>query len=145
MPREKATQILSWRALLIELAKQPFNGVRHFRRRATIANRPRDRCKLAHAAANAKVVGIHHAPILLDLLAFNADVRDPVLPAAIRAAGDVQLELLLKARQPLIEFLRKPARKALRLGKGQLAKFRTRARNGSARKSRSAHRQADRA
>src|SRR6266404_3398121 len=116
MPREKATQIFAGRALFVEFAQQSLDGVRHIRSCATVSNRSRNRRKLAHTPTYAEVVGIHHAPILLDLLAFNADVRDPVLPAAIRAPGDVQLELLLKSGQALIEFLGKPAGKALRLG-----------------------------
>src|SRR5712672_319284 len=116
MPREKATEIFAGRALFVEFAQQSLDGVRHIRGRATISNRPRNGRELTNAAADAEVVGIDHASILLDLLAFNTDVRDPVLPAAIRAPGDVQLELLLKSRQALIEFLGKPAGKALRLG-----------------------------
>src|SRR5882762_1727376 len=116
MPSEKATQIFAGRALFVEFAQQSLNSVRDVGSSATVSNRSRNRRKLAHAAAYAEVVGIHHAPVLLDLLAFNADVRNPVLPAAIRAAGDVQLELFLKSGQPLIEFLCQPARKALRLG-----------------------------
>src|SRR6266478_8119010 len=127
MPREKATQIFAGRALFVEFAQQALDGVRHIRSCATISNRPRNGRELTNASANAEVVGIDHASILLDLLAFNADVRDPVLPAAIRAAGDVQLELFLKSRQALIEFLCKPAGKALRFSERQLAKFRARA------------------
>jgi len=67
-----------------------------------------------------------------------------MLPAAIRATRDVQLKLLLKSGNPLIQLFRKPARKAFRLGQRQLAKFRTRASNRAARKSGSTHRQADR-
>src|SRR5882757_9328673 len=124
MPREKATQIFAGRALLVEFAQQSLDGVRHIRRCATVSNRSRNGCELTNASANAKVVGIDHPPILLDLLAFNADVRDPVLPAAIRAPGDVQLELLLKAGQALVQFFCEPTRKALRLSKRQFTKFR---------------------
>src|SRR5712675_646359 len=144
MPREKATQIFAGRALLVEFAQQSLDGVRHIRRCAAISNRPRNGCELTNAAANAKVVGIDHASILLDLLAFNADVRNPMLSAAIRATGNVQLELFLKSRQALIEFLCKPAGKALRFSERQLAKFRARASHCSTRKGGSAHGQADR-
>src|SRR6267378_6805087 len=142
--REKAAQIFAGRALPVEFAQQPLDGVRHFGRRAPITYRPRNRRKLPHAAPNAEVIRVHHPSIDLQLLAFDADVRDPMLPATIRASSDVQLELLLEPRQALIELFRKPAREALCFCQRQLAKFRTGAGNGAARKRRGAHRQAHR-
>src|SRR6202158_235015 len=142
--REETPQILARCALLVEFAQQPLYGVRHFGRRATEAHRPRNRSELAHAAANAEVIRVDHPTVDLQLLAFDSNVRDPVLAAAIWASSDVQLELLLESRQSLIELFREPARKALRLSQRQLAELRPRASNGSARKSRSAYRQADR-
>src|SRR5712664_1381572 len=115
MPREKAPQVLARCALLVEFAQQPLDGVRHFRRRAAITDGPRNRRKLAHAASNAEVIRVDHPAIDLQLFAFNTDVRNPVLAAAIRASGDVQPELLLKARKPLIELFRKPARESRRM------------------------------
>src|SRR6266446_3407119 len=141
MPREKAPQVLARCALLVEFAQQPLDGVRHFRRRAAITDGPRNRRKLAHAASNAEVIRVDHPAIDLQLFAFNTDVRNPVLAAAIRASGDVQPELLLKARKPLIELFRKPARESFRFRERQLAEFRPGASDGAARKSRSAHRQ----
>src|SRR6266481_4107916 len=142
--REKAAQIFAGRALPVEFAQQPLDGVRHFGSRAPITYRPRNRRKLPHAAPNAEVIRVHHPSIDLQLLAFDADVRDPMLPATIRASSDVQLELLLKPRQALIELFRKPAREALCFCQRQLAKFRTGASYGAACKSGSAHRQASR-
>src|SRR5713226_7933473 len=139
---EKAPQIFAGCALLVEFAQQPLDGVRHFRRRATKAHGPRNRRELAHAAPDAEVIRVDHPAIDLQLFAFDADVRDPVLPAAIRASGDVQLELLLEPRQALIELFRKPTREAFCFCQCQLAKFRTGAGNGPARKSGSAYRQA---
>src|SRR6266478_7971229 len=144
MAREKAAKIFVGLALLAEFAQQPFDGVRHFGRRAAKPDGPRNRRELADAAPNAEVIRVDHPAIDLQLLAFDADVRNPVLAAAIRASGDVQLEVLLETRQALIELFRKPAREALRFGQRQLAKFRTGAGNGAARKRRGAHRQAHR-
>jgi hypothetical protein len=46
---------------------------------------------LAHRSAEAEVVGVGELAFVLDLLAFDADVGDPVLAAAVGAAGDVSL------------------------------------------------------
>src|ERR1700686_1562063 len=141
LPRKKAPQILPGRSLLIECAEQPLDGVRNLRSRATITERPRDRSTLAHAPANAKVVRIYHASIHFQLLALDPNVRNPVLPATIRASGDVQLQLLLKARKPLIELFGEPAREAFRFRQRQLAEFRSGASHRAARKRRGPHRQ----
>ena len=82
---------------------------------------------LAYGSAQAEVVRVGQLAFVLDLLAFHADVGDPVLAAAIRAAGHIQPELLIELRQPLFQFVHQPARKALGLGDGQLAEFRARA------------------
>src|ERR1700737_594415 len=141
---EKPPQILAGRALLVEFPKQPLNGIRHFRGRAAITDGPRNRRKLTHAAADAEVIRVDHATIDLQLLAFDSNVRNPMLPAAIGAASDVQLQLLLKTGQPLIELFRKPAREAFRLCERELAKFRARASGGATRKRRRANWKPDR-
>src|SRR5881628_1759009 len=84
----------------------------------------------ADGAADAEVVGIDERPALLDLLAFDAEVGDPVLPAAVRAARDVDPQVLVEPRQPPLERLYEPTRKPFRLGERQLAKLRARARDG---------------
>src|ERR1700686_2727868 len=94
VPRKKEAQVFAGIPPLIELTQKTFNRIRHIGRRAAIPDRPRNRGKLANASADAEVVGIYHAPILLDLLTFNADVCNPVLSAAIRAACDVQTSAL---------------------------------------------------
>ena len=65
---------------------------------------------VADSAADAEVVGVDELAVVLDLLAFDADVGDPVLAAAVGAAGDVELELLVEAGQALFELLDEPAR-----------------------------------
>ena len=44
----------------------------------------------ADGSADAEVEGVDHLAVLLDLLAFEADVGDPVLAAGVGAAGDVE-------------------------------------------------------
>jgi hypothetical protein len=63
---------------------------------------------LANRSSDAEVVGVDELPVLLDLLALQPEVSDPVLAATIGASGDVQLEVLLEARQPLVEFFAQP-------------------------------------
>jgi hypothetical protein len=89
-------------------------------------------CVLADRSAEAEVVGVGELALVLDLLAFDADVGDPVLAAAIGAAGDVQLELLVELRQALFELVDEPAREALGLSDGQLAELRAGAGDGAA-------------
>src|SRR5919201_1518103 len=47
----------------------------------------------ADAAAHAEVVGVDEGAVDLDLLALDPDVGDPVLPARVRAARHVQLQM----------------------------------------------------
>jgi hypothetical protein len=42
---------------------------------------------------------------VLDLLAFQANVRNPVLSATVWAACHVELELLIELRQPLLKLV----------------------------------------
>src|SRR4030095_8291537 len=79
----------------------------------------------ADRAAHAEVVSVHERAVDLDLLALEAEVGDPVLPAAVRAAGDVDPEMLLEPGQALLERLDEAAGEALRLGERQLAELGT--------------------
>jgi len=87
---------------------------------------------LSHAAADAEVIRVDHRAFDLGLLAFDAEVRDPVLTAAVRTAGDVDLQMLIEARHPRFQLFDQPAREALGLGEGELAEFGARARDGPA-------------
>ena len=69
---------------------------------------------------------------MLDLLAFDADVGDPVLSATVGAAGDVEAKLLVELRQALFKFVDKPAGEALGLRDGELAELRAGAGDGAA-------------
>ena len=92
----------------------------------------------------AEVVSVDEAVLNFDLFAFNADVGNPVLAAAVRASCDVQLQVLIETGQALFEFFDQPAGKTLGLGDRQLAEFRSAARDGAAEEGGTADAQADR-
>jgi hypothetical protein len=87
---------------------------------------------LADRSADAEVEGVDHLAVLLDLLAFEADVGDPALAAGVGAAGDVQLDLLVEAGQPLFHLADQPLRERLGLGDRQLAELGAGAGDGAA-------------
>ena len=91
------------------IPQQPLDRLGHQRRRAAIAHRPRNAGMFAHRSAQAEVERVGQLAFVLDLLAFEANVGDPVLAAAVRAACDVQLQLLIELRQPLFELIHQPA------------------------------------
>src|ERR1019366_7804828 len=103
--------------------QQTLDSVRDFCGRAAISHRTRNGLMQANRAANAEVIGVDELPVLLDLLALKPEIGDPVLAATVGASGDVQLEMLLEARQPLVEFFRQPATKRLRFGDRDFAEF----------------------
>ena len=140
MTGKKAPQILTRPAIGEVAAQQAFDGFRDLGREAAKSDRPRNRLIQAERTAQAEVVGVHHVAVDLDLLAFDSDVGDPVLSATVGAAGDVQFQVLIKSGQAFFQFFHQPARKAFRLGDGQLAELRTAAGDGSAPKRRPAHR-----
>src|SRR5262245_42615622 len=79
---------------------------------------------------------------MLDLFALDADVGDPMLAAAIRAAGNVQLDLLVETGQALIELSSEPPSEAFGFGEGELAKLGTGASYCTSRECRNLDRQA---
>ena len=109
IPAEPRAKILLRLAIGQILPQQPLDGIGNQRRRAAIADRTRNCRMLAHRSAQAEVEGVGKLALVLDFFAFDADVRNPVLAATIRATGHVQLELLIKSRQPLLEFVNQPA------------------------------------
>ena len=114
------------------VAQQALDGLGNQRRGAAKAHRASDGRVLADRSAQAEVVGVDQLALVLDLLAFHADVRDPVLAATIGAAGDVGAQLLVELRQALFQFVHQPAGKAFGLGDGQLAELGAGAGDGSA-------------
>src|SRR5439155_5295193 len=91
--REKSAQRFVLETMFLKIGQQAFDGIGDVGGGAAITNWPRDGRNLSEAAADTEIIGIHKLAVLLDLLAFNADVGDPVLAAAIWAASNVQLDL----------------------------------------------------
>src|SRR5450755_2488110 len=118
MPREKSAQVFSRQTLVEITSQQSFDRVRNIGGQATVANRTRDRRMRSHRAAHAEVVSILHAAIDFDFLAFKSEVGNPVLAAAIGAAGYVQFQMLFESRQAFFEFLDQPTGKVFGLGDG---------------------------
>ena len=87
---------------------------------------------LADGSAKTEVVGVGELAFVLDFFAFDADVGDPVLAAAVGAAGYVELELLVEAGEAVFELVDEPAREALGLSDGQLAELGAGAGDGAA-------------
>jgi hypothetical protein len=114
------------------LAQQALDCFGDERRGAAIADGARDSGVLAYGSAEAEVVGVGELAFVLDLLAFDADVGNPVLAAAVGAAGYVELELLVESGQALFKFVDDPAGEAFGLSDGQLAELGAGAGDGAA-------------
>src|SRR5262245_55270746 len=70
----------------------------HLGGRQAKSDRTGDRLMAADGAADAEVVGVDDRSVDFDLLALDAEIGDPMLAAAVRAARDVDPELLIEAR-----------------------------------------------
>src|SRR5579863_311117 len=127
-----------------ELFEEALDSVGNFGGGAAIADGPRDTCVVTDSTADAEVVGIDHLAIHSGFLAFEADVGGPMLAAAIGAAGDMQLQLLLIVREAIFELVGKPTSEGFRFGEGELAEFRTGASDRAADESRGQNREAAR-
>src|SRR5689334_5820493 len=123
MPGKKVAEVLSGVPLFQIAGQQALNGVRHFTGRAAISNWPAKARTLAHGPAQAEIIGVLDAPVDLELLAFQADIGNAVLAATVRAAGDIELQLLVKRRQALLQLFHQPSRKGLRLSDGEFAEL----------------------
>ena len=98
-------QRLGLMSIGVEVREEAGDGVGDFVGGAAIADWAGDGGELAYASADAEVVGVDHFAVLLDLLAFDADVGDPVLAAGVGAAGDVELDVFLIAGETFFELL----------------------------------------
>src|SRR5205823_5509084 len=127
---EELAQVLVRLPAGLVLAQQALDRGGDLRRRAAIPDLPRHALELAQRTAQEEIVGVDHPAVHLHLLPFDADVRDPVLAAAIRAAGDVDLQVLVEAGEALVQLLHEPAGEALRLRDGEFAELRSGAGNG---------------
>src|SRR5205809_1351083 len=138
---EEFPQILSGQSLLKIALQKTLNRVRNFTRQTPVADWTSNRLMQTDCTADAEVVGILEPSSDFNFLAFNPNICDPVLPAAVRAAGDVKLEVLLESGQAFFKLFHQPASKTLRFGNGQLAEFRPAARDGTTPKWRATHSQ----
>src|SRR5580693_3616717 len=120
---EVGAEVLAWFALLEVTGQQAFEGCWNLGGRNTITNRATDGGMLAYGSADTEVKGVHHFSFVLDLLSFQTDVGDPVLAAAVGAAGHMQLELLVEAGEASFQFFNEPPREALCFADGKLAEF----------------------
>src|SRR5208282_5695082 len=103
MAREESPQTFAVLTALVETLEETLDGIGNIRGGATITDRPRDRGELADASPNAEVICVDHPAIHFDFLAFDADVGDPMLAAAVWAAGNVDSKLFLKVGEALFE------------------------------------------
>src|ERR1035438_2459735 len=124
--------MVAYLALRQVLPQQTLERIRHLSRRTAISDWPRCSLVQTKRSAQAEVVGVDHAVLNFDLLAFNANIGDPVLSATVGASGDVQFQMLIETRQTFFQFLHQPAREALGFGDSQLAEFRPAARHRAA-------------
>src|SRR5215472_8649968 len=132
MTGEIGAQILIAVTRCEKCPQQTLNCFRHVFRAAAVSDLPCDVCMLANSSSNTEIVGIYQVGTLLDLLAFEPNVGNPVLAAGIWAARNIQLERLIELRHTLFELLNQPTRECLRFGDCEFAEFRARARNRSA-------------
>ena len=123
MAREVGAEVLAWFAFLEVTGQQSFESCWNLGGRNTITNGATDGGMFAYGSAYTEVKGVHHFSFVFDLLAFQANVSDPVLAAAVGAAGYMQLELLVEAGQTFFELLNEPPREALGLANGKLAEL----------------------
>ena len=141
---EKLPQVLATGTVNRISAQQALNRIRDFGGEAAIANWPGNRLMQPNRSAEAEVVSVLHAVADFQFLAFDPDVGNPVLAAAVGASGDVQLEVLLEARQPVFQFFDQPAGKTLGFSDREFAELSAAAGNGSTKERRAADAQSDR-
>src|SRR5215469_3029160 len=131
--REEGLQRFGIVAMGVECVEKARNGVGNFLGWATVADGARDRSNLADTASETEVVGVDKPAVLLDFLAFQANVGDPVLAARVWAAGDVQLDVFLVAGVALIELFGQPSGKGFGFGEREFAELRAGAGDGATR------------
>ena len=113
-------------------AEQALDGVGAVFGGGAVADLAGEAGVLADGSADAEVEGVDHLAVLLDLLAFEADVGDPVLAAGVGAAGDVELDLLVEAGEAVFHLGDEPLGEGLGFGDGELAELGAGAGDGAA-------------
>src|SRR5262252_1680041 len=130
--RAELPEVLPGASLGEEGSEEPLDRLRHLGGGDAIAHGAGHSGVRAHRAAHAEVVGVDQAPVDLQFLALQTQIGDPVLAAAVRAAGDVDLQVLLESGQPGLEIGHEAACEPLGLRQGDLAELRARACDGPA-------------
>src|SRR5215469_17809889 len=105
VPRKETAQILGWLSLSEIAAQKTLEGVGNFTGQAAISDRTRNGLMQAEGATHAEVVRVREGPIDFDFLAFDADISNPVLSATVGTSGDMQLQVLVEARQAFFHLL----------------------------------------
>ena len=100
---------------------------------------------LPEPAADEEVEAFHLHAALVEQHALKPDVGDRMLPARVRASGDVELDRVGESGQPILELLREANAEQLRLRERELAVLAARARRGAALERRAVERHAERA
>lgn len=119
-------------ALGVVGAEETGDGVGNFFGAAAVADGTGDGSELANGAAHAEIVGVNELAIELDFFAFDTDVGDPVLPATVGAAGDVEFDVVAKAGETVFELFGEPAGERLGFGESEFAEFGAGAGDGAA-------------
>src|ERR1700756_476727 len=132
MARKPRPEIFTMSAILKIAAKQPLNRCRNLSRRSAIARGSTHTRVFADGSAHGEVERVDHLALMLHLFAFEADVGDPVLAAAVRAAGYVELDLLIESGQALFHLFDQPFCEPFRFADCQLAELGSRAGYGAA-------------
>ena len=109
MPREKLAQVLYTMAIFKIAAQQALDGIWHFARRATITHGTAKARVLSHGAAQTEIVSVLNSTVDLELFAFEPDIGDAVLAATVRAARDMQLQVLVKFGKALLQLFHQHA------------------------------------
>ena len=93
--------------------EEALNGGWHFVGGGAVSQGTGGAGVLAYGSADAEVEGVDEDSVLLDFLALEADVGDPVLAAGVGAAGDVEADLLVEAGEAVFQFIDEPFVEAL--------------------------------
>src|SRR5262245_39429443 len=103
MTRKELPKVLAGLTQVRISLQQSLDSIRHIAGQASISHRPRNRLMFAYATAETEVVRVPHLAADFDFLAFDSNVSDPMLSAAIGAARHMQPKLLIKPGQSLFQ------------------------------------------
>jgi hypothetical protein len=115
VPGKELAQVFACLTHCEILPEQTLDRIRNLGRGTAISNGPRRRLMQTERSTHAEVIRVNQTSLDFYFFAVNANVGNPVLSAAIGASRNVQLEVLIEARQTLFEFSYQPAGKTFRL------------------------------